>query len=156
VATFHDPKALAVHQRKRAEKVRRSLAIAGQSMVNDMKQEALRLTSGTVSSETLAAMGHPYARRRTTTRRRGGQRGSLPRLPIHRQSGELQKSLRVFKRMNARGITWQLQFTSPHAVVLNPGGTSKMVARGFWAAMKQHYNQKAKRRMLQAYRMAHK
>jgi hypothetical protein len=156
MATFHDPKSLAIHQRRRAEKVRRSLAIAAQGMVNDMKQEALRLTSGTVSSDTLRAMGHPYARRRTQGRRRGGQRGSLPRLPINVQTGTLRKSLRVFKRTSHRGISWQLQFTSPHAIVLSPGGTSTMVARGFWAAMKQHYNQKAKRRMLQAYRMAHK
>ncbi len=156
MTTFGSASALATHQRRRAAKVRKSLTGAMQSLVNDQKKEALRLTSGAVSSETLAKMGHPYGRRRGGAGRRGKQRGSLARLPINRQSGGLQKSLRVFRRKSAQGVTWRLQFTSPSAAVLTPGGTAKMVARGFWRALKAYYNSRAKTKMRIAWRMAHK
>src|SRR5688572_8509120 len=99
MATYRSAGALATAQKQKAKRVRRSLSIASQNMIEDMKREALRLTSGTVSTAELRRMGHPYGRRRTGTRRRGAQRGSLPRLPIHRQEGALQRSLRVFRRM---------------------------------------------------------
>lgn len=156
MAVFQSAQALASHQRQRARKVRRSLQIAAQSVAEEMKKEAARLVSGTVSEKELRALGHPFARRRTTTRRRGGQRGNLPRLSVNVQSGELRKSLRVFRRLSEQGVTFQLQFTSPHAVVLSPGGTSRMVARGFWTALRKHYDSKQRRKLLQAFRLANK
>lgn len=157
MATFRSAAELAKHQRSRARKVRRSLDVGSKAVAEEMRKEAIRLTSGTVTTKQLREMGHPYARRRTGTRRRGRQRGTLPRLPIHRQSGRLQKSLRVFRRMSSRGISWQIQFTAPHSpFVLAPGGTENMVARGFWAAMRRFYYSKARRRLIQAWRLAHK
>ena len=156
MATFQSASALAAHQRQRARNVKRSLQIAAASMVEEQKQEAIRLTSGDVSSAQLRREGHPFGRSFTGNRRRGRQRGTRARLPINKQSGELQKSLRVFRRISGEGVTFQLQFTSPHAVVLSPGGTSKMVARGFWTALRKHYHQRAKRKLIQAWRLAHK
>jgi hypothetical protein len=156
MATFTDAKSLAAHQRRRAAKVRRSLFVEHKAVVEAMQEEARRLTSGTVSSETLRAMGHPFARKATKGRRKGAQRGSLPRLPINRQTGDLQKSLRVFRRWQGNTVAYQLQFTSPHSVVLTPGGTDRMVARGFWSAMKQHYQRTAFRRLQRAFRRGHK
>lgn len=147
MATFTSAKALATHQRTRAAKVKRSLESEHGSLVEQAKQDAIKLTSGSVSTKQLRRMGHPFSRRRPQ---------AFPRLPINRQSGQLQKSLRVFRRFDARGLTYQLQFTSPHAVVLRPGGTAIMVARGFWAELRKRHTQRAKRRMIAALRRAHK
>ena len=146
MATFQNPTALANHQKKRAQNVKRSLTIEAASLVRGQKEEALKLTSGTVSSKRLAQMGHPFGRVATGNRRKGRMRGSLPRLPINRQSGALQQSLRVFHRAEGGDMVWRLQFMAPHAkFVLAVGGTRKMVARGFYAALRKRYEREKKR-----------
>lgn len=147
MATFTSAKALSAYQRARAAKVKRSLEIEHGSLVEQAKQDALKLTSGSVSTKQLRRMGHPFSRRRPQ---------AFPRLPINKQTGELQRSLRVFRRFDARGLTYQLQFTSPHAIVTRPYGTAVMVARGFWAELRKRHTQRAKRRMIAAFRRAHK
>jgi hypothetical protein len=104
-------------------------------LAEQMKEEAIKLTSGTVSTAQLRAMGHPFARRHP---------GSLARLPINRQSGGLQRSIRIMPRTVAGEEGFQLQFTSPHSkYVLRRMGTRKMVARGFWSEMKRRFRRLA-------------
>lgn len=135
MAVFTNAHDLARHQRLRARRVQRSLQVTQAEVVAEIKQKARQLVSGTVSSRELARLGHPFARRSRTAGGRGRARGSLARLPINVQSGQLRESLRVFRRARAGGTAFQLQFTSPHAIVLLPGGTRQMVARGFWTAL---------------------
>ncbi len=153
VSTFYSATQLTNHQRKRARRVRRSLTVEHDALVQRMRQEAVKLTFGTVSLEEQKRLDHPYARRHGTPK--------LPRLPIHRHTGRLQRSLRVFKRILSGGLaigvgsqTWTLQFTAPYSkFVLAPGGTKKMLARGFWTEMRKRYNAQ-KRRLLDAKRKA--
>lgn len=129
--TFKDHNHLMNAIRARLADRARSVLITVESVVEKQRQHAIRLTSGTVSSERLRKLGHPYARRHGRAR--------LPLLPIHKQTGQLQRSLRVFRRAK---YEWRLQFTAAHSKhVLRPGGTEKMLARGFWARMNRHYRE---------------
>ena len=110
---------------KKVSKVLDATAAAG-------KRNAIVLTSGTTTTEQLAAMGHPFGRLPTNRGGRGAIRGSLPRLPINDQTGQLQASLFVLPDARFRGVGYKIGFSSPHAVVLTPGGTPNMVARSFW------------------------
>lgn len=105
-------------------------------MVDEVKADALNLTSGKVSTAQLRRMGHPFARARALvrTRGKGGRRSPVPKLPINRQTGRLQESLTVQKRYDGpRGQVIVLYFGAKHAkFVLALGGTRRMVARGFW------------------------
>lgn len=116
---------------------------------------AIALTSGTISAAQMAEAGHPFARRsrdRTGRLKRGRTAeiravrraiGRLPRLPINRQSGELQKSLKVTVRSG--GGVWRLYLdtNSPHAIVLSPQGTKTMVPRGFVEELQRRMNSQA-------------
>lgn len=143
----------------RAAKVRRSILIAQEENVADVKEEARRLTSGHVSSKTLANLGHPfgrgyagYERSKSGFLRRYPPKVAIAPLPINTQSGELARSLRVFRRSSGGTVAHQLQFTSPHAVVVRPGGTSRMIDRGFWQALRKKYNAIAMPRNIEALR----
>lgn len=117
---------------------RRSLQTAMQELVEKLKAEAIKLTSGTVSTAQLRALDHPFARRH-------GQ-ALIPKLPINLQTRRLQRSLRVMPRTVRGDPIWQVQFTAPYSqFVLRPGGTRKMVARGFWSAMRRYYRDNVKR-----------
>lgn len=141
MATFHSPQALVNHQRQRMRKVKRSVLVAHEKAVQEIKAEAVRLTSGT------AKPSGQFARNRRN------RRGVLPLLPINLQTGRLQRSLRVFKR----GEAWQLQFTARHsAFVLRPGGTRLMVDRKFWQALRKFSLPLQRRRLLEAKRAAEK
>lgn len=101
----------------------------------DCRQEMIRLTSGTVSTNILTALHHPFGRKAPARKGlRGGQRGTMARLPINRQTGDLQSSLfDAFSRNGQNEMMWDLGFSIPYAsFVLAPGGTRYMVARGFW------------------------
>jgi len=145
MATYRDPKALAISQARRFDQVRRSFTVMHADMVQDMAKEAETLTSGTTSTAQLREMGHPFSRRRA--RSRGGIRKALAsagiaKLPINRQTGRLQRSLRVMRD----GEGWRIQFVAPHAkFVLAPGGTRKMVARGFWPEMRKRFKPRNRR-----------
>lgn len=117
---------------------RRSLQIGMEELVDKMRAQAVKLTSGTVTTAQLRAMDHPFARRHG--------RALIPTLPINLQTGRLQQSLRVMPRTVRGDPMWQLQFTAPYSqFVLRPGGTTKMLARGFWSAMRRYYRDNVKR-----------
>jgi len=127
-----------VTHRQRYPNIARNVQTRTLRVAKIARDEAIKLTSGGVSSQQLAQMGHPFGRNapsaRAKGRRIGKMRGSLPRLPINRQTGELQQSLQIMLRSTTDGTRFFVQFTSPHAIVLIPGGTQKMAARGFWTA----------------------
>jgi hypothetical protein len=119
--------------------LRRSLRLTLHSSVDASRADALKLTSGNLSTAQLRAMGHPYARRHRNT--------LIPPLPINRQTGRLQASLRVFRRGEDRA---QLQFTAPHArFVLAPQGTARMLPRGLWMELRRRHNARAAQRLRQ-------
>lgn len=123
----------------RSDKFRRSLRLGTAHLAQAMKSEAIALTSGGISTAELRARGHPFGR---GARRSTRLRIPTPLLPINLQSGRLQRSLRVFRRQAQGEHYLQLQFTAPQSkYVLRPGGTTKMVDRGFWKAMRARYHQ---------------
>jgi hypothetical protein len=89
----------------------------------EMGKIAEELTSGTTSSAELRRMGHPFSRRHPQ---------NFPRLPINRQSGSLQKAIRIVRRVVGNTEQLFLRVSHPHALVLRKEGTSRMVPRGFF------------------------
>lgn len=138
MARFTDPRDLLSHQRRRFERTGRSMQVGMEGAVGEIKQEAYNLVSGDISSQTLAAYGHPFGKGASA---RAGCIGdiriSVNPLPINVQSGELRKSLRVFRRQRGGETIWQVQFTSSHSIVTSPDGTPTMIGRGFWTTLNQ-------------------
>ncbi len=134
MATFSDPKALLRHQTKRFAKVQAELVIEHEKMVQAMRSEAIGLTSGNVKTKTLRKLGHPFGKRAS-----GRKRGRLPALPINAQTGKLRASWIKTKLLGAGGkIHYDLTNKAPYAkYVLSLGGTTKMIARGFWRELRK-------------------
>jgi len=128
---YTDPRALARAQRRRFDAVKRSVESAHAQVAESCEHHARFLTSGQITPEERRYLDYPYARRH-------GQ-PLLPLLAINLVTGQLQRSLRLFKRITAGRIVWRLQFTSPHAIVLRPQGTRYMFARKFWESLREHY-----------------
>lgn len=142
MAKFTSSRKLAESQARRFARVQRSLLIEHAQLAAEMKDIAYDLTSGGISSATLRRLGHPFGRGRGRVSKgtaRVTVRGSAPRLPINVQSGQLRRSWRLIRRRTGSVQVFQLQPTSPHAIVLRPGGTRKMVARGFWTRMRAEF-----------------
>lgn len=153
MAVFHSAKALANHQQARFERVHRKVRVLHAEMAEFSRVDALKLTSGDISSKELARRGHPFGRKKfgaggkvqrssykrfRLTMHAGGLVISTPKLPINAQTGRLQRSLRVFRRSLSTGQVLDIQFTARHATfVLSPTGTKRMVPRGFWPEMKR-------------------
>ncbi len=146
MANWTSAKALAVSQAARFAVLNRSIRAQHRQMVESMAQDAQELTSGTVSTATLRALGHPFSRR--LARSRGGaskaiSASGISRLPINQQTGRLKRSARIIPETTAHGQSFRFQFTAPHAkFVLAPGGTRRMVARGFWPEMRRRWRPK--------------
>jgi len=105
------------------------------------------LLRGGVSSKTLRRMGHPFGRRLQASKPGAGRvRGTLPLLPINRQTGRLIASIQL---RPADGGT-QAFHVGPTAsagrsmFVLSPGGTSKMVARGVYVVIEKRWKARNK------------
>lgn len=146
MATFRDPKALAASQARRFADIERFIHTEHRRLVDEMMQVAIQQTSGPISSAELRRRGHPFGRGRgridAKGRMRIGSKGAAPKLPINVQSGELRRSWQITRRPSATGQVFQLQPTSPHAIVLSPGGTRNMVARGFWTMMRAQFKRR--------------
>jgi len=89
----------------------------------EMGEIAIELTSGTISTEELRRLDHPFSRRRPNAR--------IPKLPINKQTGALQDALRIVRQVKGNSVQLFLRVNHPHAIVLNKDGTSRMVPRGF-------------------------
>lgn len=145
MATYRTPSDLAAGQRRRFANAKRSMTVANRELAKAMQGHAIRLTSGNVSTETLRKLGHPFARQGpgvndTIPMRSGGRkrrvrvtvRGVAPLLPINKQTGRLQRSLRIIPVKDE----FRLQFTAPYArYALAP--TKFIVNRNFWPSMRR-------------------
>lgn len=130
--------------------------------------DMIELTGGRVSQKTLRRLGHPYARGQSRsgsisaanavgryTRRRGSSRaknaragltGGAPLLPVNRQSGRLQGSMRL-RRVSGGVQSFRVGPTraagkSLYGII--PGGTGRVVARGFWIEVKKRWRARNK------------
>lgn len=124
-----------IHSRRVPNNLARAVSDGMAKLASQANTKALGLTSGSVSTAQLIRMGHPFGRRAVRPGRggRGRIRGNLPRLPINKQTGDLQKSLILPIFQTARGFEYRLQFTKDYAsFVLAPGGSRTTVARGFF------------------------
>ena len=126
-------------------------------IANGMKEEAIKpaiaLTSGSITTKQLRQMDHPFARRNRTPQGRlrpsrsaritaaRQSVGRIAKLPINRQTGALQKAIKVNVRSTA-GTRWRvsLVINHPHAVVLSPQGTRYMIPRGFAEELTRRMN----------------
>lgn len=141
---YRSPRALAEAQERRALYAAKSVRVTHEALIAGTVALMRSLLGGAMSYQTMRFFGHPYGRgysasafRRHNTIFAGS--GTQLALPINMHTGELLRSLRVFRRA-VQGVTvWQIQFTSPHAVVLTPGGTKTMIDRGFWRVVNEAY-----------------
>lgn len=127
MATFQGMARFEPHQRRRFAKKRRSLVVAHDALSEGMREEAVRLTSGTAHIATIDRT-HPFSRRRPF--------GGVPRLPIQTRTGRLVRAWRVMRRGNAKLLT---NLSPEGKFVLAPGGTRLMRARGFWTELRKRY-----------------
>lgn len=139
MAVYSDPFALLRAQGSRFNKVLAEVVIEHERLVNDMKSEAIGLTSGTVKTRTLRRLGHPFGRRGS-----GRKRGTLPTLPINAQTGRLRASFQKVRTSSGSGrVSYDLTNTAPYAkYVLSLGGTTKMVARRFWPELRKRWRKR--------------
>lgn len=133
----------------------RAQLVAGVRSINDATHRLAEMgaddmreqSQGPLKSKTLAAMGHPYAKRgaKVTGAARGitskrkfqsslkGQikkSGMVQRLPINKQSGRLHRGI-VNKRTPGNRISYSVYSSAPHAkYALKVGGTKYVVDRG--------------------------
>lgn len=142
---------------RRLDKTVRMMKTEHQHLAEALKRDAKELTSGGISSDQLAAMGHPFGRGRgrrmfkapgrgaTRYRAKGdGRKGYAPLLPINRQTGRLYRSWTI-TRVSGGIQSFQIGPAVSYArYVLAVGGTKRMVARGFWSAMKRKWKSRNK------------
>lgn len=155
MAVYTNAKALAAGQSRKFGLVVTAWRVEHRKLAYKIADEHLNLTGGSTSSKELARRGYPFGRRRgritITLHSHGGRRERFraskvrsviptPLLPINRQSGRLQRSLRIIPEGGIGLQSFRIQFTAPHApYVLAPGGTKRMVARGFRTEMRRRF-----------------
>lgn len=157
MATFSSPREYENHLRRKANRVQRSLKVNEKRDVDMMQSLAQYYVSGRMTASAQRFFGHPFARsyrsreknlKNTIFAVHDQKFGSITEigktvrqltLPINQQTGELKRSLRVFKRQVGGTFAFYIQFTSPHAIVLRPGGTRYMIDREFWKTLNAKY-----------------
>ena len=127
------PAELIDEQAEALRKLRAGTVVAHQVFADGLEADYFELTGGKVTRRELRRMGHPFAKTGT----RGRQRRRLDRLPINRQTGRLQKSIRQRRLGFGAETRWEIGFDRSKAgrslYVLSRGGTKRMVPRGFEA-----------------------
>lgn len=130
----------------KAKRIEDAMRAANAEIDREMKKAAHQAMSGTISTQTLRRLGHPFGRGRrratakvkragrTVGRVRGSVRGKAPLLPINAQTGKLRRSLRASVHGGEHRLTVNTRYAK---FVLGKGGTTKMVDRGFDAYMKK-------------------
>ena len=141
MARYSDPVALYRSQKAYFDKFPKTVREMFRTIVAEGRNDAVQLTSGTVSSSTLRKMGHPFGRSSS-----GKLRGGIPTLPINVQSGKLRKSVNMkLLWRNVRGESYGLYFSVGYAkYILSKGGTKFMVARGFQGEMEKRWKARKK------------
>lgn len=159
MATFTDARLLSAHQKARARRLKEgytSIDAATRAGAEIVQADAVKLTSGaTRTQKQLRQAGHPFARSGGRLGRIGQVFQAFPLLPIGQMSGDLKNKWRVFARAVGSETVYRLQNMSPQArFVLSPGGTSRMVDRGFWRELNRVTQEKVKRKRLELWRAA--
>lgn len=122
------PQQAAVLLRRRAQALDAALRQAEKENLQEALRIARKLSSGTISSAQLRAMGHPY--------RLGGSPPAPPEI-INAQSGRFRDSWRATGPFATRGgLVSRLVNTAPWAAWLF-GGTARMIARPIGAAIQR-------------------
>jgi hypothetical protein len=127
---------------RRHRAIRSLMFTAHDNLVRTMREHAVELTSGGVSTKTLQAMGHPFARRTQMRRKKSGKFGTIKNLPINRQRGKLQSALKTTRKIRTLDRqVYDLWFDGRIArgsmYVISPPGTKRMRSRGFWREMEK-------------------
>lgn len=161
---FHSASALANSQQSRSHKVVRAWKIEHKRMVDTMGKFMQDTVSGPIKTKELRRRGHPFGRRRgrislklyqNTGRKqtfRAGPKSRVPTplLPINYQTGKLRRSFRIIPQMGMGVQSFRLQFTARHSkFVLAQGGTKKVVARGYWSAVRTEWKSRNKKMVYQ-------
>lgn len=159
MATFSNPMQLLAHQTALFASVEAKAKKMHLQMVREVEVDVrISLLSGPITTRELRYMGHPFARRkyssrgfmrerlkgrmRLSTKTSGTLKGvsiAVPLLPINRQSGALARSAAILRfPAGQSGQELRLAYRAPYAKhILNPKGTEPMVARGFQVAKKR-------------------
>lgn len=151
---------------RRFKRLGDDIQAAYQVLPEEGRNDLLQLTSGHVSSKTLAKMGHPYARKTAASAigatkdpaRRGVSKGyakrnalkgkalraAAPLLPINRQKGKLTRSVKITRRPAAgKGLRYSVGFDRAKAkgsiYAVLPDGTRKVVPRGLWTEKRRRW-----------------
>lgn len=142
------------HQKAAFEAVNRSARQTYRQLGEGAFKDLRELTGGSIDQKTLRRMGSPYARGGPgAVVARGvskgyaqkqnlkSTKGLAPLLPINRQSGRLQQSIRIVHRSMAYAIEDSVFFDPGVAGsslwAVSPNGTSKVVPRGLWVEVRK-------------------
>ncbi len=108
--------------------------------VQQARRDLHKEMSGSVKTDALRKMGHPYGRGGSAGSAGRGQRGNrrgrarLAPNPINTQTGRLRRSIYLTERTPGN---WYLGSTAPYAKYqLSPTGTSRMIRRGVFGGRK--------------------
>ena len=126
---------------KRIENLTHNMESIHRELVNGGIEDHNDLTKGTLSTKQLRKDGHPFARQNGGGRgvvgkgARKGIKKSRPVLPINKQTGKLRNSFyKVSTKTLFGGRSDKMGFRAYYArFVLRPGGTRKMIDRGFYS-----------------------
>lgn len=147
--TFVSPLDLYRHQKAAFDTTERTSKQAYRQIGEGAFRDLRELTSGEISTAELRSMGHPFARQGAS--RRGASKSYIsrksiaakaikdlaPLLPINRQSGRLQRSIKLIHRSNRYTAEDSVYFDPLIAgfsiYSIKPDGTNKVVPRGLQA-----------------------
>lgn len=141
MATHRSAASLGIAQAKRFADFRGNIQQAHRALAEAAAEDAREQTSGTTSTKTLRQAGHPFGRGASGAQRGGKTKGRrrFPLLPINRQTGKLQAS-RFLQGPSGSERVYRLGHAAPYArFVLNPQGTKKMVARGYFEMIRSRH-----------------
>jgi hypothetical protein len=149
-------------QKERFDRIQKDMLAMHKELADAGLGDMQELTSGTVSSATLARLGHPFGRGEDSSkstpkgRFRGaskakfskfGFKGQVPLLPINVQSGRLKAALRS-RKVSRPGAIQAFENGAPgvpyEKYILSPTGTRRMVARGFWTEVTRRWKARNK------------
>lgn len=147
MSIYRDGKKWAKAYSDRLDRLQANAVQAHRVMALEVKADFVRATSGTISTKELRRAGHPFGRSAGGRMRglagsvkkgpggrprRGFVRKKYPVNPINRQTGKLQRSIKIRPYFDFRTIqAYDIYADAPYArYVMHPLGTSKMVGRG--------------------------
>ena len=147
MAKFTSALDLYKHQQKRFEEMEGTAADLHRELVKEGWRNGVKLLSGATPSgkarvKALRAAGHPYANSRGLKRGAIRKGGGFKNLPIGNITNRLRRAFKISnKPLPGGGNAGKISFegAGKSLFVLSPGGTSKMVDRGFWQMIRAQW-----------------